>query len=130
MIEAKDLRVNNLIHAHAQDPVEVVVETIGHEGVNFHDLREGVVYDYEFQELSGIPLTAEWLENFGFEAYSGWFYRNDKLVIEACLSRPEWSVRIRTSEESSIYLRNIKHVHQLMNLHFALTNTELTLKSI
>jgi hypothetical protein len=66
----------------------------------------------------GIPLTEEWLLKFGFKkTFRGKFehdlltydiYGGDGLYIHGCNTE-------------------LKHVHQLQNLYFALTQTELTL---
>lgn len=131
MINATNLRIGNLVNGSIIQPKDlqkvIEVDSIGFGGINLWSGETCCEHDYQFSELSGIPLTEEWLLRFGLEPYGGWFYRNEKLIVEACLSKPEWSVRIRTSEESSIYLRNIKHVHELQNLTYALTNTELNL---
>tara|TARA_R110002111_G_scaffold117530_1_gene179658 strand:- start:1308 stop:1625 length:318 start_codon:yes stop_codon:yes gene_type:complete len=65
-----------------------------------------------------IPLTEEWLVKFGFSLQSKEMYFNYGMSIWKC-------------NEMFICNKNgmiIKHVHQLQNLYFALTNEELTIK--
>lgn len=67
-----------------------------------------------------IPLTEKWLLNFGFEITNN-FQTKD---------------RFQTHKQDGIIwfeygyiVIELKHVHQLQNLYFALTNEELTIKS-
>ena len=68
-----------------------------------------------------IPLTEEWLLKFGFEKKgvnrTRWTFWKIDLV--------EDEKGIYSFDESRIYI-DIKYVHQLQNLYFALTNEELT----
>jgi hypothetical protein len=91
-----------------------------------------------------IPLTEEWLLKFGFE--KEYFYGDDAKFIWWQLN--DFGLEIfntnkeqgRTSIESKdvgffyepmfMDYIEIKHVHQLQNLYFALTGEELTLKEI
>ncbi len=69
-------------------------------------------------KIKPIPLTEEWLLKFGFE-FDGMFYQFNKHQIRLIGEEvPYWI--------DSSYITNIKHVHQLQNLYFALTNKELT----
>ena len=68
--------------------------------------------------VAPIPLTEEWLVKFG--------------IIEANESHVK-RIKIETDfGELMFYIDNrlpqLKYVHQLQNLYFALTNTELTIK--
>jgi hypothetical protein len=83
-------------------------------------------YDCDYDQLTPIELTETWLIKAGFEKYlNGDYYRlKEELCVEA------WS------DKFSIYLPyfhletytgriTLKYVHQLQNLYFALTRTEL-----
>jgi len=68
-----------------------------------------------------IPLTEEWLLKFGFEKLEGWddmyyFQIGDFQIHEYNVSGYEFDDF------------DIKNVHQLQNLYFALTGEELTIK--
>jgi len=82
-----------------------------------------------------IPLTEEWLLKFGFELkdkvnmgfikqinfphMKNYLYANSKFHTTAL-----WDDK----KQVEIFIMNqAKYVHQLQNLYFALTNTELTL---
>jgi hypothetical protein len=66
--------------------------------------------------LSGIPLTEEWLLKLGFEKTQGCFLKNGirLLAIRDLYFRGSFPIKT-----------DIKFVHQLQNLYFALTNQEL-----
>ena len=84
-------------------------------------------YTCGYDELSGIPLSSEWLERFGF--------RKDDMLEYYCLAT-ESGIQYVEGDKNG-YLEvvldsdelpvRVRYVHQLQNLHFALTGTELTL---
>jgi hypothetical protein len=128
-MEAKELRISNLVHLIAD----------GHE--NEPDLLILELEDYEFYEnkmeyIKPIPLTEEWLLKFGFEklntTMSGCFVFQKglwrvaiKVNIEETYEWVLWHERI---SPPTWCLSRFEYVHQLQNLYFALTGTELTIK--
>lgn len=80
-------------------------------------------------EYEPIPLTEEWMLKFGFENRNRNEYskREDKcpigISIDFYLEDKFWL--FLEGSEYDHELQHIKHVHQLQNLYFALTNTEL-----
>jgi len=65
-----------------------------------------------------IPINAEWLLKFGFEkALNGWWCPDE------VVSYKEGYAGFGTNTYTQI-----KHVHQLQNLYFALTGKELEIK--
>ena len=130
-MEAKDLRINNWIII---DGVLVRVRGVYSFTNGSFKNNEGRVdayrYDsiFEPKEISAginhfepIPLTEEWLVKLGFEKLEGWddmyyFKIGDFQIYEYNVSGYEFDDF------------EIKHVHQLQNLYFALTNEELILK--
>lgn len=130
MINANELRIGNWVH-HSKEWSSINNGPFDTPGFDFQ-WEERHWYMIGECTLSPdivdpIPITSEWLVRFGFTNESAWFFRNDKMVIETFLSKNEWAARIRTSEESSTYLCQIKYIHQLQNLFYYITNTELTL---
>ena len=123
MIQAQELRLNNLISfPFISQEVEVI-------GIALHDslgLRiqakgvDGSIYFEPIEVFDPIPLTEEWLLKLG---YNGCSIRHNHYVIKGHT--------IWLCQEMFLCDKNgiiIKHVHQLQNLYFALTNTELTSK--
>ena len=111
-MKANELRIGNWVLRNNK-PVKIVADKF------LPIALETLGKDY----IKPIPLTEEWLVKFGFiwGSYThGWKIKNsdEKIIIEK---------DFRLS--SGIFNIKIKHVHQLQNLYFALTNTELELKS-
>ena len=103
MILAKELRIGNLVNT--KNGIKKVTEI-------------GIDYDCFFTQdhINPIPLTEEWLLKFGYikignnyliQGHSIWIC-NDLFMCD----------------KNGMIL---KHVHQLQNLYFALTNKELNL---
>ena len=76
-------------------------------------------YPYSIKELKPIPLTEEWLLKFGFDKIDFQFIKNGiKLFpIRDLYYRGNFPIK-----------SDIKYVHQLQNLYFALTGEELIIK--
>jgi hypothetical protein len=75
--------------------------------------------------VDAIPLTEEWLLKFGFEKTMSWTYVKDlvgNLKLVYYLGEKGWSIGFKSYSD----FPNLKYVHQLQNLYFALTGEELT----
>jgi hypothetical protein len=72
-------------------------------------------------EFSGIPLTEEWLIEFGFKCKS-YGYGKDEWK--------QWKFNGYSLNGFTCIMSGVelKHVNQLQNLYFALTSEELTIK--
>lgn len=127
-ITAMELRIGNLVlFAGLVNEISVVSK----QSVQFETGGGNV---FELQHLSSIPLTPEWLERFGFryknpgaggqDSWAGYGYwalsgNNDFNLIG--------------TKSGTVYFQrcwdwHIKSVHQLQNLYFALTGSELIFK--
>ncbi len=119
MIQAKDLRIGNYIDtAYKGKPkqIERITEIV---------VDAGNIKGLSYSSLKPIPLTEEWLIKFGFEIYKG--------VEDIHYSHNNfWDIDRRIGGNyfrcDHLELENIKYVHQLQNLYFALTSEELTIK--
>jgi len=139
-MKANKLRIGNLILHHNHKIKESFDECIvwmiseDHLRVRVNDLHNEVVSaDY----CSGIPLTEEWLLKFGFEKtkIAGINFRLGNFVLNKIspigryvFFEAEWVPEIFDFDLRSHVRSNIIYVHQLQNLYFALTNTELEVK--
>ncbi len=122
MIDAKELRVGNWIMVAGTGELHPIPAKVSDISVLFYN-----------PELAGkIPLTYEILEKCGFSKTNGfiWNVENDRIAdiydkgdfrIHAEVSR---GVFYTTQPKSIDY----KYVHQLQNLYFILTGTELEIK--
>lgn len=98
--------------------------------LNTDEFGIGVV---DWNNISPIPLTEEWLINFGAVKLETEHTPNYFLLqfeIEDLTSIPELNsdfiVRKRYNNENSLFICEIKYAHQLQNLFFSLTGNELT----
>ena len=138
-MKANELRIGNY------------VKGIGH---NISWLVEGIETDYihssnAWRLLSSfepIPLNTNWLEKFGFKAWDDkktiytlerhidkynntcfrFWLQLDKLVFDYIQNEIHPTESI--FDDKNIIRLEIKYVHQLQNLYFALTGEELTIK--
>lgn len=121
-MKANELRIGNSIRR-----MGVVVHI---DGRTLFDLAysESIRKEYE-----PIPLAEEWLIKFGFyfkkcgicgqDQWSGMdFYMNDIITLRGNLKNDSTLIL------SFLYDCQIKYVHQLQNLYFALIGEELTIK--
>jgi len=110
-MKANELRIGNLF-------VDKKTKTI----INIIGLTEQyITFSGHFKndwQAKPIPLTEEWLLKFGFKNLSiGLFELIHNNVIG-----------YRLSIEGQYGYEEIKYIHQLQNLYFALTGEELTIK--
>lgn len=130
---ARELRIGNYIWFNDAP------EKIGIAKVT-QILDNGILTDQGFayiNEIEPIPLTEEWLLKFGFQKSIGFFMILSKLTsIELGLNNDTAEIqyycyfreRSHVGEGDYVLLRkNLKYVHQLQNLYFAITGIELTI---
>jgi hypothetical protein len=72
-----------------------------------------------------IPLTEEWLIKFGFESFHKRDFKKKGLFITTYFATPQTLV---DDDFGNKRVLELKYVHQLQNLYFALTNQELEIK--
>jgi len=109
-MKASELRIGN--KALLADSI-VTIEEICSDGIETPE--HGFV---SANKLSGIPLTEEWLVKFGFAKSTTWFRKGSHAIeLTVC----------NLYEFKNIAVVEVKYVHQLQNLYFALTGEELTI---
>jgi len=129
MIQPNELRVGNYVMftpdfdlGHAQ-----IIGILEEDAKVKYD--DGKI-DYPLLDwLKPIPITREWVEKLGFEI-STWHERvevwshPDHIPGLVCIDGEKWL----HSHDDDLDSVELKSVHQLQNLFFALTGTELTIK--
>jgi hypothetical protein len=115
MIQPRELRIGNIVHATMAGNVGGIVKKVIENGSDIDNAR------WWF----GIPITEEWLLKLGF--------KKDRKGIKL----KNFGVFVFNSMGTSFYpagdvkpllkMDNIKHVHQLQNLYYALWHEELGL---
>ena len=135
-MELKDneLRIGNLFD-HMDDGIlsieEIKKDSDGFKGY-YAVFRNGSIKCH-VSYLQPIPLTEEWLLEFGFEKEH--VTVNDIIINIYRLGDYEISIYLQGNEtQKGYYLPHslqsrayIKYVHQLQNLYFSLTNNEIKL---
>lgn len=119
MMEAKELRIGNLVYYSEGDSYLKMTKEI---------MREAFAYD-EFLYYEPIPLTEHWLERFSFKLSPSIVYYNGNFGIDK--QGKKWYVVLREKNLKSTRftaISEVKYVHQLQNLYFALTGKELTIE--
>lgn len=132
MIKPEDLRKGNYVNYYERP---VFVESINSNGINIyatHDESLPSLYssilkcEHEFKDLEGIPLTEELLVKAGFEnKHNGSYFELNGigLIIGYAVDGSFVTGNSFGSRHCHFW-----YLHQLQNLYFALTGTELTIK--
>ena len=119
MLDAKDLRIGNLILVH--NHYVATIERIGKDiGVKTYGEKISQIDYIELQYLTPIELTDEWLLRFGLIKDNGYPYK----FLDGF-------IKMRNGEYFFKYHNldiKLNYVHNLQNLHYIFTQTELTLK--
>jgi len=125
MISANELRIGNFIEANGP-MMEVKSIYDDHVELYLHG-SEADNWDEDLEACNGIPLTPEILEKCGFELrIEDTIEKDYKLYPLFVKFQHNGSLLVTIHEYSSC--SHIKYLHQLQNVIFALTNTELNYK--
>jgi len=134
-MKAEELRIGNYLDRNGLMEV-CKIDGMSHVGkvrIYDHVNKVYIQHTFDLDSFKPIPLTEEWLLKFGFECwdecnedgYAVWVLHN---VIDGT-SNFEVSLKdgkaYPSIDENCIYWGKEFHVHQLQNLIFALTGTEL-----
>jgi hypothetical protein len=124
MEQTNELRIGNYL-TNKGGLVLARVCAIRQDGITCNHLDEKTQLE-ENQTYCPIDLKEDWFLRFGFD--KGIYWRKDWLQIQQ--SGNEFTLYIPDDYVGQEYGEPFKYVHQLQNLFFALTKTELTLKEI
>lgn len=126
MIQAAELRIGNWIQFH-DEGLKVTRSWQVTMKDFFHAVSAGI--DFEVFGFEGIPITEEWLLNFGFVPLrDGLFEKPTEHVIGISLvsgGTSRCQLYIGRIPNYKFTATHIDYVHQLQNLYFALTGQEL-----
>lgn len=128
MIKPNEIRIGNYVTYYANEtPFKIktiVSENDDWSGGGFVECSNN--HRIGLGGLKPIPLTEQWLLDFGFHKNS-----NSELSLDV-ISFLNLKCYLNLSEsfgDISHELEHIKSVHQLQNLYFALTGKELTINA-
>jgi hypothetical protein len=126
MIKANELRIGNWIadfEAGGVFQIEEICKVGNQYNVSY---RNGSII-CAVDVLDPIPITEDWLLKLGFEKTMTWTYTIDllgSLKLVYYLGEKGWSLGFKNYSDFS----NLKYLHELQNLYFALTGKELEMK--
>ena len=123
-MEAKNIRIGNVVHFYGNRK-PLIIKEINSENKNAW-LKGYVVHGNGDKTaidcLRPIPLTTDWLKDFGFglsNFHKGWHRTTNGIEILFDIDMGCFIEMVGL---------DINYVHQLQNLFFALTGTELEVK--
>lgn len=127
MIKSNELRIGNWVNGAGVGAG--IVRSIGEDVV--YVFAKYCYFSFSLKDIEPIPLTPEILEKCGFvdPANNGLGLRLPlDEVDEFCWYKHDNTIRYQTIGSGYTRAMNIQHLHQLQNLLFALTGTELNVK--
>ena len=118
-MEARELRIENLVSFYGKRNFPIT-------GISVKTVRHKALICC-VSDLEPIPLTVEWLVNFGFEVEEDYYV--------SVLSYDFGEIKIYPSPNGFFFIegviqKHIKSVHELQNLYFALTGDELEFTNV
>ena len=125
-MEAKELRIGNYIHPLLDKKEVAEICYIGENDFGYERLSDKEYF--QGNSIKPIPLTEEWLVKFGFELEDEKIYYHLDSYEDIYITKTSYSFSIYNATHFTNIKQGIKHVHQLQNLYFALTNEELIIK--
>ena len=124
MIAINDLRINNYVYYNNEhNEIGIITKLITDiiTDINYVGINNRIDVHYLNKHINPIPLTEEWLLNFGY-----WKLDN-KDIHFVTKGHTIWKCdNLFMCDKNGLI---IKSVHQLQNLYFALTKEELTLNN-
>lgn len=118
MIQSNDLRIGNFVCDKTDNSI---TEWSIHDWAS---VCEGLT---TLSNIDGIPITVEWLERFGFDNLASLIYTYDNILIDN--KRDYWLCSISVNKLECVSLANLKYVHELQNLAYAICGNELKISS-
>lgn len=124
----KELRIGNLVYG-VSDRIEEVIYILPTEVNTAPPKLKQADFLHKIDEIEPIPLTEEWLEKFGFKITGQTPHPNNIWTVygEECKFELEHIISFFLYD-NKCFGTEVKYVHQLQNLYFALTGEELTFK--
>ena len=121
-MKTTELRIGNLVNVPGIFKEYSEILEINKDRVNVSGLQ------LKYHAFNPVPLTKEWLLKFGFENQQIELDYPDKLLIISATVGGKYYFYLDDADGSTFDLNYIQYVHQLQNLYFILTGTELEIR--
>ena len=131
VLKASDLRTGNKLLFLGDVVTFKNITEIREDGIFWIKTFEPKIESKNFH-FKPIPLTEEWLIKLGFTwsiAHQGFFKKDFYYVIDFYETYPKVEgciAFLNKNHRNGEKLLSVKYVHELQNLYFALTGSELT----
>ena len=130
MIEAKELRIGNLVNYEQKTHRIIGINQTECESIWVNSKTHLDVYTHKYSQTEPIPITEEWLLKFGFTEYADYYiylhdFQNQSIIVKFFAG--SW-VFYQGFLNDFNELTGVKYIHQLQNLYFALTGQQLEIK--
>ena len=128
-MKTNELRIGNWVKTNYEGILETI--NINSEGFEYIDCRKPTfkaIGRYPIDSIEPIHITEEWLLKFGFET-SAW---DNHSTYRKMIGNNDYTIvfdEYSNTMIGDIMIKEIKYVHQLQNLYFALTGEELSVKT-
>jgi hypothetical protein len=129
MIPINELRINSLVYynnKHNEIGIITEIKTSLIPKIDYVGINNRIDIYYQTKHINPIPLTEEWLLNLGFKL-KGFYRLQVTSFLELCWKPHDKTLNLQTEKNGFTEDSKVKYVHELQNLYFALTGTELTL---
>jgi len=119
IMKIQELRIGNLVNWKENE--------IHINAVDLHQMSDSKQY---LEEFTPILLTPKWLIKFGFKEKKTKLEEIYRLeMFEYATSCKTIDLEFENTENHITYTTDVKYVHELQNLFFALTGKELSVKN-
>jgi hypothetical protein len=133
MIKAEELRIGNTVLGATGEHQQVayITECVGlHNNIGGTDkYQKDPIFSYDINDLQPIPLTGQILEQYGFKntSYTKENYIGFKLMLDEYrfLHIDRLNKTFVCLINDDVTLNRMHYLHELQNLYYALTGTEL-----
>lgn len=130
-MNANEFRIGNYVYGIEKGFQETAMEISSLHSDDTFRLKIGnsSIGCYSCKRIKPVRLSIEWLIKFGFEKHGEWFILDDsKMPANMSINISLIHKKTIIGSNEGYEIQNIKYVHQLQNLYFALTGEELKIK--
>lgn len=126
MIDVRDLRIGNCFYVDELEKHLVVSEIDCCSAAAFVN---GEMITFNNVNLTPIPITPEWLKDFGFTRHGvdQWKHQDFPFIVEDDVVFYSLIICDSENESGFAWLVKFDYVHELQNLIYSLTKQKLTI---